>query len=484
MKYLLRTSSTLVLALTLAGCATAPPKALKPQDVPAAFTAPIPKNAPIWPKPNWWKGFGNQEMDDLIAEAQKSNLSLATAVAQVQQARAQTMISGSTLFPSLGLSGNAQRTGKNQGGPNVNHFGLSLDASYYVDFWGKARDNLRAAEESLLAAKYAEQVVGLTVTSNVADTYLDVLALRQRVKIARQNIDAASRILAITQAKVTNGVSSRLDLAQEQAQVAGQEAQVPGLEESAKDAGYALAVLLGRPPEGFEVKGEELDKINAPKVAPGLPSELLRRRPDVAKAEAQLAAAHANVDAARAAFFPQVNLSASGGYASAALSSLVNPASLGFSIGASLLQNIFSGGQLVGQHRLTKAEELQLVYNYRSTVLNALKDVETALGQVASLADQQKYKTQQVNAASEAFRISEIQYREGVTDLLNVLQAQQTLFSAEDQLVQIKLARIQADIGLYVALGGGWTENPDDATQPIPTSASASATTSAAPSKN
>ncbi len=475
MKYLLRTSSILVLALTATGCATAPPAALKTQDVPMAFTAPIAKDAPIWPKADWWKGFGSQEMDGLIAEAQKSNLSLATAVAQVEQARAQTLISGATLYPNLSLSGNAQRTGKDQGGPNVNRFGLSLDASYYLDFWGKARDNLRAATESLKAAEYAERVVGLTITSSVADTYLDVLALRERTDIAQQNIDAASHILAITQAKVTNGVSSRLDLAQEQALVSGQKAVVPGLVEASKEAAYALAVLLGRPPEGFDVTAKNLDNIVAPAVAPGLPSELLRRRPDVAKAEAQLAAAHANVDAARAAFFPQINLSATGGYASAALSTLVNPASLGFTIGASMLQNIFSGGQLVGQSRVAKSVQLQLIYNYRSTVLNAFKDVETTLGQVASLADQQKYKTEQVSAATEAFRISDIQYREGVIDILNVLQAQQTLFSAQDQLVQIKLARVQADIGLYTALGGSWVESPDDATQPIPASAPAPA---------
>ena len=477
MKALLRTSSIAVLALVATGCVTAPPAVLKPQDVPSAFTAPIAKDAPIWPKPDWWKGFGSTELDGLIADAQENNLDLAVAAARVLQADAQTDIAESALFPDISLGASARRQGQNRGGPNSNFntFGASLSASYELDFWGLARSNLRAADESLKSAQFARQVVALTVTAGVANTYLDVLALRERVTIAQQNIDAANRILSITEAKVTNGVASRLDLAQQQALVAGQKAQVPGLEEASREAGYALAVLLGRVPEGFGVKGENLNGIVSPTVAPGLPSELLRRRPDVAAAEAELAAAHANVDAARAAFFPHIDLTASGGYASTALSALFNPASLGFSIGASLLQTVFDGGRLLGESRLARAQQMELVANYRNTVLSAFQDVESALGQVASLAEQEKYKTEQVDAASEAFRISEIQYREGVADLLNVLQAQQTLFSAQDQLVQIKLARIQADIGLYRALGGSWAEDPEDATQPIPVSVTAPA---------
>lgn len=479
MNNLLRTSSIAVLALAAAGCATAPPAALKAQDMPASFTGPIAKTAPVWPKADWWKGFGSTELDGLIADARKNNLDLAAAAARVLQARAQTDIADSSLFPSLGLSGNASRTGQNGSSTTprytANKFGLSLDASYEADLWGRVRDSARAAAESLKSSIYNRQTVALTVTTSVANTYLDVLALRQRVAIAQKNIDAANRILKITEAKVTNGVASRLDLAQQQALVSGEKALVPAIQESEHEARFALAVLLGRPPEGFDVKDAKLNDIVSPTVAPGLPSELLRRRPDVAAAEAQLAAAHANVDAARAAFFPQVNLTASGGYASTAVSAFFNPASLGFNIGASLLQTIFDGGKLTGQSRLARAQELELVANYRKTVLSAFKDVETALNQVASYSQQEKFKTEQVQAAAEAFRISEIQYREGVADLLNVLQAQQTLFSAQDQLVQLKLARIQADIGLYKALGGSWVEAPDDATQPIPVSVTAPA---------
>lgn len=483
MKNLLRTSSIMVLALTMTGCATDPPAALDlpSLNLPSMFTAPVAKQAPIWPNADWWKGFGSAEMDGLIDTAQKSNLDLDAAVARVRQAEAQTEISGSVLFPDVTLSADATRTGSKVHGIGIDHnsFGISPAASYELDFWGKNRAQLRAAEESLKSAKFSQEVVGLTVTSGVANTYLDVLALRERVAIANKNIDAADRILAITQAKVTNGVASNLDLAQQEALVDGQKAQVPALVEQAKEAEYALAVLLGRAPEGFDVKGQNLDGILSPQVAPGVPSALLRRRPDVAVAEANLASAHANVDAARAAFFPSISLSAGGSYATTAL----GPTGLGYSIGASLLQTIFDGGNLLGKSRLARAQQRELVDTYRTTVLNAFVDVESSLGQVSSLAEQQKLKTDQVNAATEAFRISEIQYREGVADLLTVLQAQQTLFTAQDQLVQIKLARIQADIALYKALGGSWVENPDDATQPIPASATAPAKPAPPPQK-
>jgi multidrug efflux system outer membrane protein len=480
MKLLLRTASVMALALAAAGCQTPVPQVLGPQHVPSNFTAPTARNAPIWPSAGWWAGFGSTELNRFIGTAQTNNLDLAAAAARVLQAQAQTEISGSALFPSLTLDGTAQRA---RGGTTFtdpathktvtetttgNTFGLTLDASYELDIWGKARANLTAADQLLLASTYAQQVVALTVTTDVANTYLDVLALRERLDIARQNVDAAQRVLAIVQAKVTNGVSSRLDLAQQQAQLASIEAIIPALEEQEREARYALGVLLGRLPEGFAVAGQNLDGIVTPQVAPGLTSEMLRRRPDVAQAEANLASGHANVDAARAAFFPQIGLTGSGGFTSNALNMLFTNSGFGWGIGASLLQTIFDGGLLEGQFELSKGQQQELVATYQSTVLNAFSDVETTLGQVSSLADQERLRTEQTNAAAEAFRISELQYREGVTDLLNVLTAQQVLFSAQDTLVQIKLARIQADVGLYKALGGGWSEAPDDATQAIP----------------
>ena len=458
MKLLFRSTSSIALALATASCTTPPPVALKAGDVPPAFTSPAAKDAAVWPASDWWNGLNAPELPPLETTAKEQNLDLIAAAARVLQAQAQTGIAGSALFPNIDATGTAQRSGTNikgvPGGNTHNTFGVSAQASYEVDLWGLNRDQFRAAEQSELAARYAQQTVALTISADVANTYLDVLALRQRVTIAKQNIEAARRILTITEAKVANGVTSNLELAQQRAQVAAEEAAVPPLEEQEREARYALAILLGRAPEGFDVTATKLDGIAAPAVQPGIPSSLLERRPDIAQAEAQLLAQHANVDAARAAFFPQISLSGSVG-------AFFNPTSMVWSIGASLLQAVFDAGKLSAESDLEKARQTELLADYRKAVFSAFSDVESALGQVTSLAEQERLVNEQEVNAAEAYRIAELQYREGVTDLLNVLQTQQTLFSAQDQLVQIRLARLQAGVGLYRALGGGWTVATD-----------------------
>ncbi len=461
MKFLMRSTSLAALALAVSACSTPPPEPLKEGDVPPAFTAPTTPetaNAPLWPAADWWTGLNAPELPPLEETARTENLDLLAAAARVLEAQAQTGIAGSALFPSLSATANAQRSGTNAkgvpGGNSHNTFGVGAEASYEVDLWGLNRDQLEAAEQSELAARYAQQTVALTITADVADTYLDVLALRQRITIAKSNIDAARRILTITEAKVTNGVSSNLELAQQRALVAGEEAAVPALEEQEREARYALAILLGRAPEGFDVTAVNLNGIVAPTVRAGVPATLLERRPDIAQAEAALLSQHANLDAARAAFLPQINLTGN-------ITQLFNPSSLAWSIGASLLQAVFDGGRLSAESDLERARQTELLVGYRKAVFSALSDVESSTGQVASLTAQERYVSEQETNAAEAYRIAELQYREGVTDLLNVLQTQQTLFNAQDQLVQIRLARLQAGISLYRALGGGWTVATD-----------------------
>lgn len=470
---LFRSASMVGLVCGLGACASAgrspEPQALEPQKTPSAFAGAIAKDAPIWPSADWWAGFKSPELNDLVLKAQVDNLDVAAAAAQVLQAQAQSKITAAALFPSVDLQASAQRTqtGAGAGGRSAttNAFGLSLDASYQADLWGRTRAQVRSADQLLLASRYARETVALTITADVASTYLDILALRQRIDIAQKNLDAARRILIAVQSRVRNGTGSRLDLAQQETQVQSAEATIPPLQEQEREARYALAILLARPPEQFDVQAQTLDGIAAPDVAPGLPSELLRRRPDVAEAEANLASAYANVDAARAAFLPQIGLTASGGFTSTALKSLLSGPDFGWSLGASLLQPIFDGGQLKGQLALTEAQQQQLVATYRKTTLTAFSDVETALGQTSSLAEQDRERTAQAAAAAEAFAVAERQYDRGVTDLLTLLTTEQALFSAQDELVQIRLAKLQADVGLYQALGGGWTEQTNEVRQ-------------------
>lgn len=471
-----RTSTAMVtfagLAIILAGCATAPPVALEAQDVPSLWVEPVAAEADIWPESEWWRGFGSSELDRLIGDARANNLDLAAATARVLQADAAATIARSALFPWIGVGAEAQRQSAENGGSSVSSeaFGVAGLVGYEADFWGVARNNRRAAEAMLASSGYAREVVALTVTSNVGITYLDILGLRQRLAIARQNLETARRLLSAIERMTEAGITSPLDLAQQQALVAGQEAEIPALEQLEREANHALALMLGRTVEQFSASAQNLEEIHIPGVAPGLPAELLHRRPDIARAEAQLIAAHANVDAARAAFFPSITLTASGGAASGAVSAVTGGPAVGeilgvaggtgllYGVGISLLQTIFDGGRLQGQRDLALAEEQELVANYRNTVLGAFSEVETALSRAAHLEQQERLKAVQADSARAAFDISERQYREGLVSLLALLQTQQTLFEVQDQLVQIRLARIQAIVGLYKALGGGWTD--------------------------
>ncbi len=458
-----------LLTLLLAGCATPVPQVLSPQMVPKTFTGPVVSDAKLWPEASWWQGFGDAQLTALEQQAQDGNRDIAIAAARVMEAEAQSTIQRSALFPQIGGQGDAQRGGCSGQScasyPNGKLFGLNFNASYELDFWGLARDNLRAANEQLKSARFAQTSVALTITANVANQYLNVLAIRGRIAIANQNIAAINSILDVIKLRVKAGSLSHLDLAREQAQLESVQAQLPSLETLEKQALYSLAVLLGRPPEGFDVTVADLEKILPPVVGAGLPSELLLRRPDVAQAEANLASAHANVDAARAAFLPQISLTGSGGFVSTAMGTLLQGSNFGYSYGAGLLQTIFDGGKLAGQKDLAEATQKEFVAAYQNAALNAYADVEFALTQVANTSRSEDHLRRLIVAAEEAFEISQLQYRQGAADLLTVLQAQQTLFSAQDQLVQEVLANRQSAIHLYEALGGGWVENPEDRTQ-------------------
>jgi NodT family efflux transporter outer membrane factor (OMF) lipoprotein len=453
MKTLLNSVSIIVLTFALAACATPPPPLVKAEDMPKAYQAPA-TEADKDVTADWWKSFSDQQLTSFIDEAHAGNLDIETAIARVEQAQAKTGVATADLMPSVSATSSVERDGSRAS--TANTFGLKGSASYELDIFGKNTNYWRAARNTAKAAIYYRDSVKLTTEASVADAYFTVLALRQRIDITRNNVEAAKRILAITQAKVTNGVLSNLDLAQQTSTMLGQEANIPKLVEQEREELNALAILLGRMPGSLKLEGSTLEGIAVPVAKAGLPATLLVRRPDVAQAEANLLAAHANLDAARAAFLPTISLSASGGWSHGALTGLIAPETLGWSIGASLVQSIFDGGNLTSQRDYYKAYERELVASYRSTVLSALSDTETGLGSVSSYAEQERLTTEKVKNSAEAFRISELQYREGVVDLLTVLDAQQTLFTDQDSLVQIKLSRLEAGVGLYKALGGGW----------------------------
>jgi NodT family efflux transporter outer membrane factor (OMF) lipoprotein len=461
MKILSNSASVLVLAVVLSACATTPPPTVNPEDLPKAYQAPTPDTT-AQVSEDWWKSFDSKELADFIGQAHEGNLDLATAAARVEQARAQYGSDIANMIPTVAVSGSAKQTGYHGTRP-YNTFGAGIGvSSYELDVWGRNYNGVRAGREASRAARYYQDTVQITTDANVANAYFTVLALRERVAVAKRNIEAAKRILSITQAKVTNGVLSNLELAQQTAQVLGEEASIPRLEEQEREQRNALAILLGKMPGTLKVDGTSLDGLVAPPVQAGLPATLLTRRPDVKQAEATLMSAHADLDAARAAFLPGITLTGGESWSKSIVTGLISPQTMAWNLGASVVETIFDGGKLTSQRDYYKGREAEMLATYRSAVLDALSDTETQLGSVASYSEQERLVTDQVKNAQEAFRISELQYREGVVDLLTVLQAQQTLFSAQDSLIQIKLARLQSGVGLYRALGGGWDVSKDD----------------------
>ena len=417
------------------------------------------KGAATWPAADWWRGFGSHELDELMARAQAANFDLAAAVAAVRQADAQVRIAGAALLPTVSGAAQAQRQ-RLVFGPQVfafNDFLLEPTVSYQLDFWDKNHAALEGAKASALASRYAKQVVALTVQSGVATTYFQILALGEEIRVAQENLATAEDALKGVVAQQEAGTATRLDVTQQQTVVAQQRAAIPPLEQQLVQNLDALAILLGQTPEQVKTPRASLAALTVPMVAPGLPSELLTRRPDVAEAEAQLVAANANIKIARANFFPNITLTAAGGLESVALGSLLQAGSRVYDVSAGLSQPIYEGGLLEGELELSKAQYEQLVQDYRKAVVSAFSDVENALIAAHKTAEQLRDQEDTVAKARLAYEISEAQYRGGTVTLLTVLTTENALFPAETTLVQDRLAHLQAVVGLYQALGGGWT---------------------------
>jgi NodT family efflux transporter outer membrane factor (OMF) lipoprotein len=282
------------------------------------------------------------------------------------------------------------------------------------------------------------------------------MALRGRIVIAQENLATAERVLALVEARERNGAVSPLDVARQRSTVYGLRASLLPLEIQERQTLFALAILTGKPPEKFGAAGTSITDLAIPEVAAGIPTDILVRRPDIATAEAQLQSANASVASARAALLPRISLTGSAGLASGVLLNFLSAPTAALSLGAGLAQPIFDAGRLRAQVDIAASRERELVEGYRKVILAALADVEGALAAGARTVVQEELQQRVVVEAREALRIAEVRYREGVDDLLTVLDAQRTLFQAEDQVVQVRLARLQASVGLYKALGGGW----------------------------
>ncbi len=409
-----------------------------------------------------------------MAQIASQNLDLAAAAARVRQADASARIAGSALLPLVTAGASATRSYSGGGGGSgssssaasafgsgsrsttTTRYSIDLAASYELDVWGLNRNNYEAARLTARAARYSLGTTLITTQASVANTYFAIVEAREALRIAEQNLESARRVLAVIRQQVMAGTAAGLDLAQQETVVAQQEATIPPLRQTVAQNTAALAVLLGAAPSEFEVTGQSFEGMDVPSPAPGLPSELLARRPDVLAAEADLAAANANVAAARAALFPSINLTAQGGFGSLLVGTLLRPEAQFYSLAASLAQTVFDGGALRGQVELARGQQEELLATYRQVILSALSDVEQALAALRETTEQERRLAEAERLAARAYSIAEGQLRGGIINLITLLNVQNTLFSARRNLSSARLARFQAAVGLFRALGGGW----------------------------
>jgi outer membrane protein, multidrug efflux system len=461
---------SLCVTVPLGGCLLTGDRPEPGLDIPATYTfgprKPAAAEAAV-PPLDWWRSFRSRELTEIIEAAREGNLDIAAAIARIVQADANSRVAGAALLPTVDLGGSADRLRTSQstavggtpgslGGSERDLLSTSLKASYEIDFWGKNRSAVRAFEETAVASRYDREVVGLTTVVTAANAYFQVLAAQDRLQVARDNLASATRVLNLIQQRLQAGTASALDTAQQESLVNTQRASIPPLEQTLRQNRVTLAILMGRSPESVKIRGGSLRNIAYPRATPGLPSELLAQRPDIRRAEANLAAANANVENARAQFFPSIVLTGEGGFQSAVLKTLLRPESAFYDLAAGLTQPIFHGGALLGNLDLRKGQQDELLQNYRKAVISAFGDVENALDDIRKTAEREKLQREVVTSSRRAFDIAEQRLREGTVDLVTVLQTQQTLYQAEDALAQARLAHVQAIVSLYQALGGGW----------------------------
>lgn len=445
-------------AALLAGCSLSPKYERPAVDVPADWSAQA-GAADMGEAGSvaWWERFGDPELTALMRAALAGNYDLAASIERIEQARAAAKAAGAALLPTLdGGAGVSRLTDNPEGGPksSVNNYSATLSVSYEIDLWGRNRARRDAARAGFEGTVFDHQALELVVQSDVAASYVALMALRQRLDLARGNLKAARELLDLVELRYREGAIGGLDAAQQRGAVASFEAQVPALEQQVAASEHALAIMAGRTPQHFSVKGAAVEALTLPAIEVEQPSRLLLRRPDLRSAERSLLAANADIGAARAAFFPTISLSADGG-----LSGTISPdaTSTFISLASGLAAPIFRGGELTGNLQSAKARQRELVATYRQAVITAFGEVEDALVAVEKTDIRYRRLAEAAVQARETYRIAQLRYKEGADDFLTVLDAQRSLFSAEDTLVDAQAARYQAAIDLFRAMAGGWS---------------------------
>ena len=448
---------------------------------PGRFVEAKPRSAPPVPSgADFAALFGSEEMRQLVAGALEDNLDIAAAVARITEADAQARVSSAALWPNVSFGGSAQRSQTPPGTVSVNTAGgvdrprrrsrpaqaaptrsnlyqLGLNASYEIDFWGKNEDASKAARLLANASRFDRDTVQISTVASVVNSYLQVLADQDRLRIANQNVVLASKVYDAIKARFNLGTATVLDSAQQETVLEQQRATIPTIVRNLEQTKNILAVIRGRAPESINIKGGALTELRFPRLPPGLPSEVLLRRPDVAEAEAKLASQEFSVLQARAAFFPSFTLTGQYGVESVVFKNLLTPQAIAWQLAANAAQPLFDGYQLQGQYDLQKGGYSELSALYHKQILTALSDVENALIAIRETERGLRSQTLATDSARRAYLAAAARLAEGTIDIVTLATVETAYFQNQDLLVQARFAYLQAAVSLYQAVGGGWS---------------------------
>jgi len=451
-----------LVALLLAGCATSLPE-IQPEKLPPTPTEfkenwTIAAPAAAQPRGEWWKAFNDPVLDGLIERANAGNSSVQVAAARLTQARAIARITDADRALQVSAGASARRAAGiigGEAGPPRNLFAAGVDLSYEVDLFGRLSHASQAAVLDAQSREALLQSTRLLIQAQVAQTYLALRALDDESTLVRGTVAAYRETLALTERRWRAGDVAELDVARSATEVAATESEALALDRRRAELEHALAVLLGEAPSGFHVKADEW-RSALPSIPAGVPSTMLTRRPDVSAAQSSLAAAQARVGVAKAAYFPRIALTASGGYASTELSDLFEWSSRAWLIGAIASLPILDGGRRKAGIEASRADLEGAVATYREQVLVAFRDVEDQLSALRLLTEQSEAQARAVASARRTTSLSDARYRAGYVSQLELLDAQRSELRNRREALQVRSARYQSTVALVRALGGSW----------------------------
>lgn len=410
----------------------------------------------------WWEAFRDDALRDLIRSALQQNYDVRIAAARILEARALLGIARADQLPEVNAAASVvnERLPQAAGRPAIETSPAQVSASFAweLDFWGKFRRATESARASLLAEEWAQRQIFSSLVSDVATAYFQLRELDLELEISRQTLASRRDSLRLTQLLADRGATSMLDVRQAEQLVFGAGASIPDLESRIEQQENFISTLVGKNPDAI-VRGRRLvDQPHSPEIPAGLPSSLLERRPDILQAEQQLVAANAQIGVARADYFPQISLTAVGGYQSSALTRLfAGPAGL-WTVGATALQPIFNGGRIRNNVRFAEARAEEVTFVYQRTVQQAFREVSDALVGYRKRQEVRAQQEQLTNAAEDATKLSNMRYRGGAASYLEVLDSESRFFAAQLALAQAELRELQSLVEIYRSLGGGWQQ--------------------------